>query len=125
LDRGLAYIVAKEGAGYGRAKADLARLAREGRYASDVYQRAVNSNAAASAGPLQGRLIALLETREADRLAAMLREAGAALVAPVRHMAQEHDRSERLRAGQRRTTIAAIGPVVAEPCLRLGSTGVS
>jgi len=32
-------------------------------------------------GPLQGRRIALLETREADRLAAMLREEGAEVVA--------------------------------------------
>jgi uroporphyrinogen-III synthase len=36
---------------------------------------------AAVTGPLQGRRIALLETREADRLAAMLREEGAEVVA--------------------------------------------
>ena len=38
-------------------------------------------NDAAVTGPLQGRRIALLETREADRLAAMLRDEGAEVVA--------------------------------------------
>ena len=40
-----------------------------------------NDTAAKLGGPLQGRRIALLETREADRLAAMLREEGAEIVA--------------------------------------------
>jgi uroporphyrinogen-III synthase len=39
-----------------------------------------NDAAATMTGPLHGRRIALLETREADRLAAMLREEGAEIV---------------------------------------------
>ncbi len=90
VDRGLASIVAKgRRHGHGRQQG-LPRPRRTLRSRQSIDRRrvvpqpdrAIKDDVSTSmTQPLQGRRIALLETREADRLAAMLREEGAEIVA--------------------------------------------
>ena len=92
VDRSLAYIIAKEGgmdmpgprpispASPEKAVTPATSIDR-GRRGAAAYGAIRNDATATMTRPLHGRRIALLETREADRLAAMLREEGAEIVA--------------------------------------------